>query len=58
HPRYEFGRREQVLEELVASVRELAGIARELNVAITIDAEEVDRLEISLEVFRAVYESD
>ena len=58
HPRYEFGRREQVLKELVASVRELAGIARELNVAITIDAEEVDRLEISLEVFRAVYESD
>ncbi|QQK65834.1 bifunctional proline dehydrogenase/L-glutamate gamma-semialdehyde dehydrogenase PutA [Cobetia sp. cqz5-12] len=58
HPRYEFGRREQVLEELVASVRELAAIARELNVAITIDAEEVDRLEISLEVFRAVYESD
>ena len=42
----------------MASVRELAGIARELNVAITIDAEEVDRLEISLEVFRAVYESD
>ncbi|WP_404983722.1 bifunctional proline dehydrogenase/L-glutamate gamma-semialdehyde dehydrogenase PutA [Cobetia marina] len=58
HPRYEFGRREQILEELVASVRELVSIARELEVAITIDAEEVDRLELSLEVFRAVYESD
>ncbi|MBB3232677.1 bifunctional proline dehydrogenase/L-glutamate gamma-semialdehyde dehydrogenase PutA [Halomonas stenophila] len=58
HPRYEFGRREQVLEELVGSVRELAGLARRLGVAVTIDAEEVDRLELSLEVFRAVYESD
>ncbi|SDL07858.1 L-proline dehydrogenase /delta-1-pyrroline-5-carboxylate dehydrogenase [Franzmannia pantelleriensis] len=58
HPRYEFGRREQVLEELVGSVRELAAMARERDVAITIDAEEVDRLELSLEVFRAVFESD
>ncbi|HSH47318.1 MAG TPA: bifunctional proline dehydrogenase/L-glutamate gamma-semialdehyde dehydrogenase PutA, partial [Halomonas sp.] len=58
HPRYEFGRREQILDELVASVRELAGLARSQNVAITIDAEEMDRLELSLEVFRAVYASD
>lgn len=58
HPRYEFGRRDQVLEELVAAVGELVALARQQDVAITIDAEEVDRLEISLEVFRAVYESD
>ncbi|WP_290798391.1 bifunctional proline dehydrogenase/L-glutamate gamma-semialdehyde dehydrogenase PutA [Halomonas sp.] len=58
HPRYEFGRREQVLHELVDSVKKLAAMAREYSVALTIDAEEVDRLEISLEVFRAVYESD
>ncbi|WP_416140890.1 bifunctional proline dehydrogenase/L-glutamate gamma-semialdehyde dehydrogenase PutA [Halomonas sp. HK25] len=58
HPRYEFGRREQVLHELVDSVKKLAAMARERDVALTIDAEEVDRLEISLEVFRAVYESD
>ncbi|WP_136253040.1 bifunctional proline dehydrogenase/L-glutamate gamma-semialdehyde dehydrogenase PutA [Onishia niordana] len=58
HPRYEFGRREQVLEELVGTVRELAAMARERDVAMTIDAEEVDRLELSLEVFRAIYESD
>ncbi|MCE9664338.1 bifunctional proline dehydrogenase/L-glutamate gamma-semialdehyde dehydrogenase PutA [Halomonas sp. M5N1S17] len=58
HPRYEFGRRDQVLVELVGTVRELAAMARERDVALTIDAEEVDRLEISLEVFRAIYESD
>ncbi|RUR55920.1 bifunctional proline dehydrogenase/L-glutamate gamma-semialdehyde dehydrogenase PutA [Vreelandella populi] len=57
HPRYEFGRREQVLVELVDTVIKLVTKARELNVAVTIDAEEVDRLELSLEVFRAVYES-
>ncbi|MDI4639284.1 MULTISPECIES: bifunctional proline dehydrogenase/L-glutamate gamma-semialdehyde dehydrogenase PutA [Halomonadaceae] len=58
HPRYEFGRREQILEELVGTVCELAAMARDRDVAMTIDAEEVDRLELSLEVFRAVYESD
>ncbi|MFY0990796.1 bifunctional proline dehydrogenase/L-glutamate gamma-semialdehyde dehydrogenase PutA [Halomonas sp. C05BenzN] len=58
HPRYEFGRREQVLHELVDSVKKLAAMARERDVALTVDAEEVDRLELSLEVFRAVYESD
>ncbi|PMR75327.1 bifunctional proline dehydrogenase/L-glutamate gamma-semialdehyde dehydrogenase PutA [Billgrantia endophytica] len=58
HPRYEFGRRKQILRELVESVRKLAAMARERDVALTIDAEEVDRLELSLEVFRAIYESD
>lgn len=58
HPRYEFGRRQQVLEELVDSVKRLAAMARDRDVAITIDAEEVDRLELSLEVFRTVYESE
>ncbi|GGX95349.1 bifunctional protein PutA [Litchfieldella qijiaojingensis] len=58
HPRYEFGRRTQVLEELVASVKQLAAMARERDVAVTIDAEEVDRLELSLEVFRSVFESE
>ncbi|MFD2189272.1 bifunctional proline dehydrogenase/L-glutamate gamma-semialdehyde dehydrogenase PutA [Pistricoccus aurantiacus] len=58
HPRYEFGRRSQVLEELVGSVKKLVSMARERSVAITIDAEEVDRLELSLEVFRAVYEDE
>ncbi|MCP1313582.1 bifunctional proline dehydrogenase/L-glutamate gamma-semialdehyde dehydrogenase PutA [Halomonas sp. 707D7] len=58
HPRYEFGRREQVLAELVDTVVKLVRRARELDVALTVDAEEVDRLELSLEVFRAIYESD
>lgn len=57
HPRYESGKRERVLKELSASVIQLTQRARELGVAVTLDAEEADRLELSLEVFAAVYSS-
>lgn len=57
HPRYEAGKRERILKELTASLTQLTQRARELDVAITIDAEEADRLELSLEVFAAVYAS-
>ncbi|MBE0507858.1 MAG: bifunctional proline dehydrogenase/L-glutamate gamma-semialdehyde dehydrogenase PutA [Marinospirillum sp.] len=58
HPRYERGKRDRVLKELVASLGQLTQRARELDVALTLDAEEADRLELSLEVFAAVYRSD
>ncbi len=51
HPRYEVAQRERVLSELFANVRELAIRARKLNVGIAVDAEEADRLELSLELF-------
>ena len=51
HPRYEVAQRERVLTELFARVRDLATLARSLNVGITIDAEEADRLELSLHLF-------
>ena len=51
HPRYEVAQRERVLSELFASVRELAIRARKLNVGISVDAEEADRLELSLELY-------
>jgi len=50
HPRYEVAQRERVLTELFANVRELAIRARKLNVGISVDAEEADRLELSLEL--------
>ncbi|MGH8135005.1 MAG: proline dehydrogenase family protein, partial [Steroidobacteraceae bacterium] len=50
HPRYEFGRREQVLNELGARVEALALEASAAGIALTIDAEESDRLELSLEL--------
>ncbi len=55
HPRYEFAKRERVLEELSPRLLELARLARSHSIALTVDAEEADRLELSLEVFEAVF---
>lgn len=54
HPRYEALQRERVLAELVPQVWELCRSAAAANINLTIDAEEVDRLELSLEVFEAL----
>jgi len=51
HPRYELAQRERVLAELVPGLAELAGLARDTGIGMTIDAEEADRLELSLEIF-------
>lgn len=58
HPRYEEANRERVLTELYATVNELLETARKLNVFITIDAEEMDRLELSLDLFEKLYRSE
>ena len=55
HPRYEVANVERVINELVPRVLTIAKHAKKFNVALTIDAEEADRLEISLTVFEAVY---
>ncbi|MDA3935101.1 MAG: bifunctional proline dehydrogenase/L-glutamate gamma-semialdehyde dehydrogenase PutA [Gammaproteobacteria bacterium] len=54
HPRYEFAQRERVLEELPARLLELAEAAASHDIALTMDAEEADRLVLSLEVFAKV----
>ncbi|ROZ78723.1 L-glutamate gamma-semialdehyde dehydrogenase [Ramlibacter sp. WS9] len=54
HPRYEDAQRERVLAELVPRVWSLCELAARANINLTIDAEEVDRLELSLEVFEAL----
>lgn len=54
HPRYEAAQAERVAGELVPKVRELAVAAAEADVALTIDAEEADRLDISLDVIEAL----
>ncbi|WP_422472293.1 bifunctional proline dehydrogenase/L-glutamate gamma-semialdehyde dehydrogenase PutA [Endozoicomonas sp. ALB032] len=55
HPRYEVANETRVLKELFDSVLELIRTARSLNVGITIDAEEQDRLELSLKLFEKLY---
>ena len=54
HPRFEAISRERVLAELPPRVIELARLAKDRELAFTIDAEEADRLELSLDVVAAV----
>lgn len=56
HPRYEVLKRKRVLEELTPKLLALAKLARSVGIALTVDAEEADRLELSLEVIGAVFE--
>ena len=51
HPRYEYAQRERVYAELLPALGALASRARMHRIGVTIDAEETERLELSLEVF-------
>ena len=52
--RYEYGQRDRVLSELVTRVRSLALLAKSANMGFNIDAEEADRLDLSLDVIEAL----
>ncbi len=54
HPRYEWSQQDRVMTELVPRVWQLCEQAAAANMNLTIDAEEVDRLELSLNVFEAL----
>ena len=56
-PRYEFAQRERVLAELAPRVLQLAAQARDTGVALTVDAEEAERLELSLELIERVLQA-
>ena len=58
HPRYHPDQTPRVLAELVPQVLALAKLARSHEVALTLDAEEADRLSLSLAVFEAVLADD
>ncbi|WP_354624653.1 bifunctional proline dehydrogenase/L-glutamate gamma-semialdehyde dehydrogenase PutA [Psychromonas sp. MME2] len=55
HPRYEFTNKDNILKELFDTVLLLVKHARSVGVAVTIDAEEADRLELSLLLFEQLY---
>jgi RHH-type proline utilization regulon transcriptional repressor/proline dehydrogenase/delta 1-pyrroline-5-carboxylate dehydrogenase len=54
HPRYEAVSRDRVLKELVPRALELARKAKRHDLNFTVDAEEADRLELSLDVTAGV----
>ena len=54
HPRYEFAQRRRVMDELLPAARELALEAKARGLGFTLDAEESDRLELSLDILQAL----
>ncbi|MFC4728386.1 bifunctional proline dehydrogenase/L-glutamate gamma-semialdehyde dehydrogenase PutA [Coralloluteibacterium thermophilus] len=56
HPRYEHAKRARVRAELTPRVLELAQQAKARGIGFTIDAEEADRLELSLDVIVGAFE--
>ena len=55
HPRYEHANRANVLAELVPALLSLAQQAKGHGIGLTIDAEEADRLELSLDVIERAW---
>jgi RHH-type proline utilization regulon transcriptional repressor/proline dehydrogenase/delta 1-pyrroline-5-carboxylate dehydrogenase len=54
HPRFEEAKRARVFAELLPRVAELSHLARQRGVGITLDAEESERLELTLDLFDAL----
>lgn len=54
HPRYNFSQRSRVLNELVPRLERLTELARDADIGLTIDAEEADLLDLSLDVVDAL----
>jgi RHH-type proline utilization regulon transcriptional repressor/proline dehydrogenase/delta 1-pyrroline-5-carboxylate dehydrogenase len=54
HPRFEPAQRGRVLRELTPRLLDLARLAKSFGIGLTVDAEEADRLDLSLDVVAAV----
>ena len=57
HPRFEWLKRERVFAELLPVLASLGARARAADIALTVDAEEADRLDLMLDVFEAYGET-
>lgn len=54
HPRYEMAQREHMLPDLSSRLLQLAQSARHAGIGLNVDAEEADRLDLSLDVIETV----
>ncbi|MBU6499936.1 MAG: proline dehydrogenase family protein, partial [Rhodospirillales bacterium] len=54
HPRYTSHKRARVMDELLPRVKTLAALARSYQIGFNIDAEEMDRLDLSLDILEAL----
>ncbi|MFO1384603.1 MAG: bifunctional proline dehydrogenase/L-glutamate gamma-semialdehyde dehydrogenase PutA [Chitinivorax sp.] len=55
HPRYEWRNKARVLAEMLPMLQSLAQLARQYQVPLTLDAEEAERLELSLDLFQSLF---
>lgn len=55
HPRFDYMQRDRVLKELTPRIIELSELAAQYNINLTIDAEESERLDLTLDIFALVY---
>ncbi len=58
HPRYQEAQHARVLAELTPKLLSLAQLAKHYDIGLTIDAEESERLELSLDVIERVFNDD
>ena len=54
HPRYELLKKDRVKKELLPKIIELITLAKKLDIAVSIDAEESRRLDVELEIFKEI----
>jgi len=54
HPRYEAAQHDRAVRQLTEVIGDLARLAREQSIGLTVDAEEADRLMLSLRIFEQV----
>lgn len=54
HPRYSRAQRARTMEELLPLLKKLLVLAKQYNIGLNIDAEETDRLELSLDLMEAL----
>ena len=54
HPRFEVSQARRVMKELTPRVLELARLAKHYDIGLTVDAEEADRLDLTLAVFEQI----
>jgi RHH-type proline utilization regulon transcriptional repressor/proline dehydrogenase/delta 1-pyrroline-5-carboxylate dehydrogenase len=56
HPRYTITQEARVMNELLPRLKEIIRVAMKSRIAVSLDAEEANRLELQLEIYRALIE--
>ena len=58
HPRYEYSHFDAVMDELLPRMQKLVSMAAAANIGLNIDAEEADRLDLSLDIIAALLDDE